>query len=390
MDTIKITEDKKEMVGIGREIVNERRDIYTPLMLDKIMERIIQEIPDASDEARNEILYCSVYDFWVYGNNIDEEFYHKFYKKGHQEKMSYLVNRIHGVYIDYLNCGDARADAKLRKDRLNLLEKKYDCYLRLKPFYKRDVIELKAEADYPVFEAFVKKHREFVVKPSNFAYGYGVHKASIDDYKDMNDAFTCILSEGNSIQSRHPSRGNSLVLEELIIQSKELAALHPSSVNAIRATAVIDKNGKLVILHPWIKCGVNGTFVASAAVNGFDAEIDPESGVVITDGFSENGKVYKVHPDSGITIKGFQIPRWDELKTFVAELMKQLPEYRYIGWDLVLTDAGWVVMEGNYAGEFTWQLIRQCGGRAEFEELIGWKMDADFWWQIRPFPVSEK
>ena len=69
--------------------------------------------------------------------------------------------------------------------------------------------------------------------------------------------------------------------------------------------------------------------------------------------------------------------------------MDQLPEYGYIGWDLVLTNADWVVMEANYGGECMWQMIRQCGGRRELEDIIGWKMDADFWWQIRPFAVSD-
>ncbi|MBO5985874.1 MAG: hypothetical protein J6Q02_03650, partial [Lachnospiraceae bacterium] len=79
-----------------------------------------------------------------------------------------------------------------------------------------------------------------------------------------------------------------------------------------------------------IKAGVGGTFVASAALDGFDAEIDAKTGVVITDGYQESGNVYKVHPDSGITIKGFQIPQWDELVEFVDEIMAALPGYNYV------------------------------------------------------------
>lgn len=80
---------------------------------------------------------------------------------------------------------------------------------------------------------------------------------------------------------------------------------------------------------------------------GLDAEIDPETGIVITDGYQENGNVYKVHPDSGIQIKGFYIPQWKELVGFVNEIMNELPEYKYVGWGLVLTPNGWCVIEGN-------------------------------------------
>ena len=101
---------------------------------------------------------------------------------------------------------------------------------------------------------------------------------------------------------------SSIVLEELIVHVGALAKLHPSSINGIRVTAVVDKNGKVVLLHPWIKCGAGGQFVASAALSGFDAEIIADTGVVISDGYSENGTVYKSHPDSDITTKGFISP----------------------------------------------------------------------------------
>ena len=161
-----------------------------------------------------------------------------------------------------------------------------------------------------------------------------------------------------------------------------MAVLHRESVNAIRATAVRGKDGKIHVYHPWIKVGMNGTFVASAVLNGFDAEIDAKTGVVISDGYQESGRVYECQPDTGIRMKGFQIPRWDEMLVMVDELMARMPEYGYIGWDLVLTKDGWVVMEGNYNGDFMFQLINGRGYRREFEELIGWKLDKEFWWQV--------
>lgn len=222
----------------------------------------------------------------------------------------------------------------------------------------------------------------FVVKPADFSFGIGVHKFSMDGFDgDYKAAMESILSEGQAIHEKHPSKVSRMVLEELIDQDESLAVLHRDSVNGVRATAVRGKDGKIHIFHPWIKVGVGGTFVASAALNGFDAEIDPETGIVITDGYQENGSVYKVHPDSGITIKGFKIPKWDELVAFVDEIMAALPDYRYIGWDLVLTPDGWCVMEGNYSGEFITQIINGCGQKKEFEKLIGWKYEKDFWWE---------
>ena len=65
----------------------------------------------------------------------------------------------------------------------------------------------------------------------------------------------------------------------------------------------------------------------------------------------------------------------------VQELMDQLPGFGYIGWDLALTPEGWCVVEGNYAGQFTYQMMNNRGYRREFEKLIGWKLETEFWWE---------
>ena len=379
-----ITDDKKEMAKLGKMIADEKSEVYTPLLLNHIKARIRTECPNQPEEIVENRMYCSIYDYWAYGNTIDEEFYYHFYEKNHEQKSEYMTMRIQNVYMNKLCCGSACIDSATRQKVRDQLELKYQCYELLKPYYKRDVIEIADARDYPKFVEFVKKHSEFVVKPSDFCFGIGVHKASIRDYSSVKEAFSSILSEGVEITRNNPTRRSSIVIEELIVQCDELSRLHPSSVNAVRVTAVRDKEGKIRMLHPWIKCGVGGKFMASSALGGFDALIDEDTGVVISDGYSENGETYPFHPDTKIKIKGFQIPRWDELKELINELMALLPTYGYIGWDMVLTDDGWVVMEANYAGEFIWQLMLQKGCKKEFEDIIGWKMETDFWWETCP------
>ena len=375
MDYLRKTDSTAEMIETGKRIVEEKKSLYTPLMMKKIMDRVISHMPDAPEKDREEMLYRSIYDYWAYGCDVDEEFYYHFNEKTNIEKQEYIVGSLRLDYCKHLNSGGT---PEIRE----LLQDKYRLYKKLQPYYRRDMIEISNKSDFEFFSEFVKKHSVFVVKPSDFYYGIGVHKVDISDYKgDLQRAFDSILAEGLSIKEKHPSRKSKIVIEELIMQDESMAVLHRESVNAVRATAVRGKDGKIHIYHPWLKAGINGTFVASAALNGFDAEIDSETGVIISDGYQENGIIYKVHPNSGITIKGYQIPRWDEMVKMVDELMELLPEYGYIGWDLVLTPDGWCVMEGNYSGEFIFQLINNRGYRKEFEELIGWKSNKEFWWQ---------
>ena len=385
-DWLKITDDPAEIKEIAKRIVAELtinlgdgklKAFYTPLMLSKMLDEIEHYAPETTPEEREELRWRFIYDYWVYGCTVDEEFYLHLKDKTDAEKREYMIHHLRNAYVGHLNmnAGDER-------ERVSKLEDKYRCYKLLEPYYKRDVIEVRDMDDLDQFADFAKKHSVFVVKPADYAFGVGVHKASMEEYgNDYKTALESILSEGKKLQERHPSRVTRMVLEELINQDSSLAVLHPNSVNGIRATSVKGKDGKIHIFHPWIKVGISGTFVASAALDGFDAEIDAKTGVVITDGYQESGNVYKVHPDSGITIKGFQIPKWDELIEFVDEIMNAIPEYGYVGWDLVLTPDGWCVMEGNYSGEFTFQLINGRGYRNEFEELIGWKYEKYFWWE---------
>jgi len=126
-------------------------------------------------------------------------------------------------------------------------------------------------------------------------------------------------------------------LEKLIILDDCLARLHRDSAKGLGSPAVSGEDKKGRINHPAIIACVGGTFIASASPDGGENEVDSETEAVIMDEYQESGNVYKVHPDSGITIKGFQIPKWDELVQFVDEIMNAIPDYGYVGWDLVLT-----------------------------------------------------
>ncbi|MBO4326030.1 MAG: hypothetical protein J5950_02015 [Clostridia bacterium] len=382
-DYLRITDKPEEIRKTAKRLVEDvtinvdgvKKRFYTPLMLGKMKEEILRHLPQATPEEIEELRLKFIYDYWMYGCTVDEEFYLHLIGKSDAEKREYMVRQIRNVYVKHLNrdAGD---------DRVRQLEDKYRLYQRLKPFYKREVIEVREAADFGTFACFAESHKEFVVKPVDCSLGVGVHKVTMDDFGgDCRAAFDSIISEGKAIHDKYPSKATQMVLEELIVQDEALGKLHPFSINPVRATAVRDKNGEIVLYRPRIKVGANRSFIGSAAQNSFLMEIDPLSGEIITDGFQENGNVAAVHPDTGIVFKGYQIPRWPECAAFVKTLMAQLPGYGYIGWDLALTPDGWCVIEGNYSGEFGSQMIRGRGLKKEFEELIGWKYDKDFWWQ---------
>lgn len=369
---IYITDDRVKMIETGKDIFAQKKEIYNSKMVNTIYHSIKNIYPKATKEETEEFFYISLYDYWVYGNNINEEFFYKFYQKKHKEKDSYITFRNRFLYIWHLN----------NKNDAHILNNKYETYRRLKKYYKRDMIKISSHSDYAEFERFVETHPVFVVKPESLALAVGVHKDSIYNYSSKKTLFQNLLLEIERIKDKTTwgKKNTSLVLEELIEQDARMGSMHPHSVNIIRTTT-IKVDGKIYFYCPWVKFGASGGFVASAGCGGYSAGIDEESGIIWSDGYRENGEVVKTHPDTGIPFKGFQIPKWKDAVALTYELANTMPEFGYVGWDLALTPKGWCVIEGNFAGEFIWQMWYERGMKEEFEKLINWKPDQDFWWK---------
>ena len=369
-----ITADPAKRIEIAREIVREKARIYTDSMLEFIC-NVVRESTSLKNpaEVENE-MYTTIYYYWVYGCPASEYYFMNYGSMTHEELKQYVTMREKVVYRNRLN----------RLEDAHLLNNKWDTYCLFKDYFGREVIKLKSEADYPSFCQFIEKHPEFVVKPVDMGGGQGVHKVTTDatmSEDDRHNLFRQLLGECKQNQARY-LRGeeDAVILEELLVQVPEMAAIHPQSVNGVRATTV-RIGDEVHIFHPWFKIGRFGQFLTSAVFGTLDAVIDEKNGIVITPGCSESNERFDVHPDTGVPILGFQIPKWQELRQTVTELARKLDTIHYVGWDMVLTDHGWVLMEGNFSGDFSWQFCEKKGTKEEFERLIGWKLTKDFWWQ---------
>ncbi len=97
-------------------------------------------------------------------------------------------------------------------------------------------------------------------------------------------------------------------------------------------------------------------------LGGFLCPIDQETGIVkgARDDFT---KSHDVHPDTGVRIKRFEVPLWDEAVKLSKELAMVTPSNRWTGWDLALTKDGWVMVEGNHRANFR-------GTKQEMRDLL--------------------
>ena len=114
--------------------------------------------------------------------------------------------------------------------------------------------------------------------------------------------------------------------------------------------------------------GQGSSFVDNAGSGGVFGIVDLETGRVYA-ACDELGNKYEVHPDTKERIIGFVVPRWKEAVALAKELITVIPSVRWVGWDLALTDDGWVLIEGNERAQFVFQFPDRKGCRKEIDEF---------------------
>lgn len=238
-----------------------------------------------------------------------------------------------------------------------LLEDKSKFYTKFQQFFDRDVLIYTDSTQIADLEKFCKKHATFIVKPLFGQCGRGILKIHMADFS--NNAYNLSISL---------SKEGDCILEELIIQDPEFAALNDSSVNTVRLPTFMNSTG-FHILKPFVRMGRKGSVVDNANCGGLFCVIDERSGELITDGYDLRGNKYSEHPDSKHKLKGWIIPKWKDLLKTAEEIHSTVPNYPYIGWDFALTEKGWVVIGGNW-GQFDSESADKEGIKPKFDAMF--------------------
>lgn len=242
---------------------------------------------------------------------------------------------------------------------LDLLEDKGKCYDYFKKYYDRDLLAVHSNdfGDDKLTDVigFAEKHPVFLVKPLNSAGGQGIKMVDIS-------------SKGkDNLHTYFDEYPDGFVLEERIIQAEEMALMHKNSVNTIRVQTV-NYGDSIEIKWPCLRTGRGGSVVDNVFMGGVFVGVDRKTGITFGKGKDALGRTFTEHPDSKIRMDGFQVPRWKDLCDLLEEMAKLCPTCHIIGWDMALTERGWILVEANYGPELIYQDILPDGGF--YEEFV--------------------
>ena len=75
--------------------------------------------------------------------------------------------------------------------------------------------------------------------------------------------------------------------------------------------------------------------------------LDVDTGIVTTQGADLKDHRFLLHPTTGVTIPGFHVPQWEQVRATVEQAVKLAPDAVIIGWDVAIPADGPVLIEGN-------------------------------------------
>ena len=234
------------------------------------------------------------------------------------------------------------------------LSDKYKAYLRFRDYYQRDIVFIKDKDTKDKFVSFCHSHPCFIVKPLSDSCGRGIQLINTNE-----DSFC--------VDGYLDSNPDGFVAEELIKQDEALSKLHPESVNTLRINTV-NYGTSIEVLWPCLRIGCGDNIVDNAGAGGIFRAINTASGI-ITNVSDEHNHTFTKHPDTGIPLIGFKIPKWEDACELAKHLAELIPECHFVGWDLALTEKGWIMVEGNHRPYIIWQIATGKGIRKDFNRI---------------------
>lgn len=278
--------------------------------------------------------------------------YWEFYMLQLEDKTMNQISEYLSYYDLKLFCRSADS-IRARK----ILGNKWKSYSFFSKYYGRRVLfitlnEIENGNGIEKLTNFVgKADSSYIIKPIYLSKGRGVKKlSSVNEIVD----YVRIIKE--------------CVVEDVIVQDESMAVFNESSVNTLRINTINYGNGEVDVIWPCLRMGRLGCVVDNAGAGGIFSAIDVNTGKTIA-AVDESHNVWKEHPDSKIELEGFAIPRWGEAVAFAKELAKNIPEAAFVGWDIALTNQGWVMVEGNAIPLIIYQMAVGRGILDEFNSM---------------------
>lgn len=272
-----------------------------------------------------DIIICSL----KYGAGYTDYYSFGMYDMNTKQRETVLTRGKNNSYVAMFN----------PKEYWHIFDNKNEFNEKFEKYLKRAWIYLE-NTSFDEFKKFIEPFSEVIAKPNNDSGGHGIEKIIVKDYESLEELYEYLMKK------------KLYLLEEIVVQHKELSAINPSSVNTIRIITLLHNN-KVNFITAFLRIGNKNSFVDNTSSGGMLTMIDINRGVTLYPACDGNMNIYEFHPSTDKKIKDIKIPYFKETKNLIKELAIIVKDVKYIAWDIAITDDGPVVIEGNpYPGYY--------------------------------------
>jgi len=180
--------------------------------------------------------------------------------------------------------------------------------------------------------------------------GFGGGDCTIIEHRGGDVAFSGRVGSRSEALERLGSRREQMITE-YVQQAAYAREIYSHSANSIRMLTMFDdETGEPFLARAVHRFGGGNRMVDNVTQGGVAAIVGPDDdrlgiGVQIDD--HGHPQYIERHPDTGAQITGVRVPHWNAVVERILGLAREHPYIPYIGWDVVVTENGLRILEGN-------------------------------------------
>ncbi len=304
------------------------------------IKKLKAQICTAHQRSSKSILFIAfdmAVSFFLYGSGYYDYVIFEFWNLSHSQKNTYLTRFRSKKLIMQLNDSNYS----------HFFDNKDEFNKKFKSYIGREYIDMSEAAKEDVI-SFFRTHEEIFAKMKDLSCGIGCEKLKTADFSSEDSFYDYVKQK------------NFATLEEVIRNHPEINKIYPLSVNTLRIITLIDSKGHAHCIYVVFKMGNNGRIVDNYGLHG---PVDIISGIFMYPAHSGDttiGEHFTEHPYSHIKLIGMKVPMVKEAVELALQAAHEVPQIRYVGWDIEVTPNGPAIIEGNnYCAHDFWQLPGQ-------------------------------
>ncbi|MEN9337278.1 MAG: hypothetical protein RLZZ500_2265 [Bacteroidota bacterium] len=278
-----------------------------------------------------------IFSVYKYNIGLMDYFTFRFYSKSHEERNKWV-----GTGLKY------EFDLKMNPIHTrSILENKLEFYQTYAPFIRHaycSISDLERENEKATL-VISNSTGKIVIKDATGQCGWDVEVVEAKDFT--------IAALRNYMASKKFDLAEEYVQQHPVIQS-----LSSSGLNTVRMMTMINNDGGVDILGARMRISVN-SHVDNLASGNIACPVDLETGIINGKGVYSDITKESVthHPVTGVSLIGFQIPKWKDIIATTEKIALYRPENRGVGWDVAITEKGSDFIEGNHNWcKILWQI----------------------------------